>query len=88
MRRSYVEEKGFTVIEMWECEWKRLYKTSNNVKKHIRENFPFRRSFAAEHQIQELKKEKKLAPINATLKYAKTLEPNLPTSLHFPGTLY
>ena len=42
LRRSYIQERGFTVIEMWECEWWRLYKTSTNVKLHIRENFPYR----------------------------------------------
>ena len=39
LRRSYIQEKGFTVIEMRECEWWRLYKTTSNVKLHIRENF-------------------------------------------------
>ena len=38
-RRSFIREKSFTVIEMSECEWLRLYKTSEDVKKHIRENF-------------------------------------------------
>ena len=33
--RGYIQEKGFTVIEMWECEWLRLYKTNFNVKLHI-----------------------------------------------------
>ena len=44
LRRSYIQEKGFTVIEMWECEWWRLNKTTTNVKLHIRENFLYRRS--------------------------------------------
>ena len=44
LRRSHIQEKGFTVIEMWECEWWRLYKTTSNVKLHIWENFPYRRS--------------------------------------------
>ena len=35
LRRGYIQEKGFTVIEMWECEWWRLYKTTTNVKLHI-----------------------------------------------------
>ena len=37
---------------MWECEWWRLYKTTTDVKPHIRENFPYRRSFT-EHQLLE-----------------------------------
>ena len=49
---SYIQEKGFTVIEMWECEWWRLYKTTTNVKLHIRKKFPYRRS-PTEHQLWE-----------------------------------
>ena len=40
LRRGYIQEKGFTDIEMWDCEWWRLYKTTTNVKIPIRENFP------------------------------------------------
>ena len=43
LRRHYIKEKGYKVIEMWECEWWRLYKTTNTVKQHIREHFPYRR---------------------------------------------
>ena len=35
LRRYYIQEKGFKVIEMWECEWWRPYKTTNIVKQHI-----------------------------------------------------
>ena len=52
LRRSYKQQKGFTVIEKWECDWWRLYKTTTNVKLHIRENFPYRRSLT-EHQLLE-----------------------------------
>ena len=40
LRRHYIQEKGFNGIEMWECEWWRLYKTTNSLKQHIREHFP------------------------------------------------
>ena len=39
LRQSYIQEKSFTVIEKRECEWWRLYKTTFNVKQHVRENF-------------------------------------------------
>ena len=58
LRRHYIQEKGFKVIEMWECEWWRLYKTTNTVKQHIREHFPYRRSLAAEQHLEEIKKRK------------------------------
>ena len=52
LRRSYIQEKGFTVIEMWEREWWRLYKTATYVKLHIREKFPHKRSLT-EHQLPQ-----------------------------------
>ena len=39
LRRGYEQEKVFTVIEMWKCEWCRLCKTTTNVKLHIPEIF-------------------------------------------------
>ena len=66
-RRGYMQENGFTVIEMWECECWILYKTTTNVKLHIREKFPHRRSLT-EHQLLEgTKKAFYLALFNATL---------------------
>ena len=56
LRRSYIQEKGFTVIKMWECEWWRLYKTTSKVKLHIRENFPHRRSLREEQLLEGIKK--------------------------------
>ena len=58
LRRHYIQEKGSKVIELWECEWWRLYKTTNTVKQHIREHFPYRRSLAAEQLLEEIKKGK------------------------------
>ena len=40
LRRHYIQEKDFKGIEMWEFEWWRLYKTTNAIRLHIRENFP------------------------------------------------
>ena len=48
------EKKDFAVIEMWDSKCWRLYKTSNNVKKHIRENFRFKRSLATEHLLEKI----------------------------------
>ena len=53
LRRHYIQEKGFKVIEMWECEWRRPYKTTKTVKQHIREHFPYRRSLAAEQLLEK-----------------------------------
>ena len=53
LRESYIREKGFTVFEMWECEWWRRHKTSKKVKKQIREKIPYRHSLAAGQLIEK-----------------------------------
>ena len=39
LRRHYKQEKGYKVIEMWECEWRRLYKTCNAVNNKSENTF-------------------------------------------------
>ena len=56
--RHYIQKESFIVIEIWECEWWRLYKTTNTVKQHIREHFPYRRSLATEQLFEEIKEGK------------------------------
>ena len=52
LRRYYIQEKNFKVFETWECEWWRSYKTTNTVTQHIRQQFPYRRSLAAEQLLK------------------------------------
>ena len=43
MRKQYIKEKGYNVVEMWECEWWNLYETTACVKEHLGESFPYKR---------------------------------------------
>ena len=52
LRRDYIQQKGYQVVEMWECEWRSLYKTDASVKNHLRENFPYKRSLSEEQLLQ------------------------------------
>ena len=88
LRRHYIQEKGFKVIAMWECEWWRLYKTTNTVKQHIREHFPYRRSFAAEQLLEEIKEGKLFGYLQCDIEVPETLRSkfvNFP--LKFKNTL-
>ena len=76
LRRHYVQEKGFKVIEMWECEWWRLYKTTNAVKQHIREHFPHRRSLAAEQLLEEIQKGNLFGYVQCDIGVPKNLRAN------------
>ena len=73
LRRHYIQEKCFKVFEMWECEWWRLYKTTNTVKLHIREHFPYRRSLAAEQLLEEIKKGKFFGYVQCDIEVPKIL---------------
>ena len=36
MRREYIQQKDYQIVEIWECEWWSLYKTDESVKSHLR----------------------------------------------------
>ena len=38
-RRNSFLEQGYTVMEMYECEWWHLYKSNDIVKQHLPETF-------------------------------------------------
>ena len=40
MSKEYIQQKGYKIIEMWECKWWELYQTDATVKNHLRTNFP------------------------------------------------
>ena len=52
MRGDYIQQKGYQIVEMWECEWWSLYKTEASVKSHLRENFPYSRPLNEEQLFQ------------------------------------
>ena len=52
MRTDYIQQKGFHIVEMWECEWWSLYKTDASVKSHLRKNFPYRRPLTSARKFR------------------------------------
>ena len=52
MRRDYIQQMGYQIVEMWECEWWSLYKTDASVKSHCRKNFLYRRPLSEEGLMQ------------------------------------
>ena len=76
LRRHFIQERGYEVIEMWECEWWRLYKTSNTVKYNIREHFLYRRSLAAEQLLEEIKEGKFFAYVQCDYEVPENLRAN------------
>ena len=54
MRRDYIQQKGYQIVEMWECEWWSLYKTDAPVKSYLRANFPYKRPLTEEQLLQRI----------------------------------
>ena len=53
LRRSYIQEKVFTDLEVWESERWRLCKITPNGKQHVRKNISHRRSLTDYQLLEE-----------------------------------
>ena len=54
MRRDYIQQKGYEIVEMWECEWSRLYKTDAPVKSYLRAKFPYKLPLSEKQLLQQI----------------------------------
>ena len=48
MRKQYNKEKGYNVVEMWECEWYNLYKSTTCGEEPLKESFSFKHALTEE----------------------------------------
>ena len=55
MRKEYIQQKGYKIIEMWECNWLELCRADATVKNHLRANFPHQRPLSEERLMQDIK---------------------------------
>ena len=49
------QKKGYNVVEMWECGWWNLYKTTTCVKEHLRQSFPYKQPLREENQLDQIR---------------------------------
>ena len=54
MRRDYIQQKGYEIVEMWECEWWSLYKTDAPVRSYLRANFPYKCPLSEEQLLEQI----------------------------------
>ena len=50
MGKQYIKDKGYTVAEIWACEWWKLYKTDVSVKENLRDLSP-EKCLLRQHQL-------------------------------------
>ena len=54
MRKQYIKEKRYNVVEVRECDWWNLYKTTTCVKEHLRESFPYKRPLGEDRLLEQI----------------------------------
>ena len=74
MRKQYIKEKGYNVVEMWECEWWNLYKTTTCVKEHLRESFPYKRPLREENLLEQLRSGKLFGYVQCDIEVREELK--------------
>ena len=76
LRRDYIQEKSFTVIELWESEWWRLYRTTTSVNLHIRDKFLYRRSHKKHQLLERIKKVNLFGHVQCDIEAPENLRTN------------
>ena len=74
MRKQYIKEKGYNVVEMWECEWWNLYKTTTCDKENLRESFPYKRPLREETLLEQIKSGKLFGYVQCDIEVPEELK--------------
>ena len=53
MHRQYTPEKGYQIVEIWDCDWWSLYEAYASVRNHRGEEILSQRSLTEERLLQE-----------------------------------
>ena len=74
MRKQYIKEKRYNVVEMWKCEWWNLYKTTTCVKEHLRESFPYKRPLREENLLEQIRSGKLFGYVQCDIEVPEELK--------------
>ena len=73
MRKQYIKEKGFTVVEICEGKWWNLYKTTC-VKEHLRESFPYKCPLREESLLEQIRSGKLFGYVQCDIEVPEELK--------------
>ena len=76
MRKQYIKEKRYNVVEVWEREWLNLYKTITYVKEHLRESFPYKRPLRVETLLEQVRSGKLFGYVQCDIEVPEELRKN------------
>ena len=83
MRKEYIQQRGYKIIEKWECNWWELYRTDATAKDHFRANFPYQRPLSKEQLMQEIKGRRLFGYVQCDLKVPEYLKAYFANFPHF-----
>ena len=84
MGKQYIKEKGYIIVEMWECEWWNLYKTTTSVREHLGESFPYKRPLRKESLLEQIRSGKLIGYVQCDIEVPEEFKmkfANFPTIL-------
>ena len=55
LRKNYIEEKGYKVVQIWECEWWTKVKNDPTTKQFIRTNFPYKLPLTHDNLLNQIR---------------------------------
>ena len=76
MRKQYIKEKGYNVVEIWECELWNLCKTATCVKEHLRESVLYKRPLKEERLLEQIKSSKLFGYVKCDIEVPEELKKN------------
>ena len=74
MRKQYIKEKRYNDVEMWECEWWNLYRTTTFVKQLLRESFPYKRPLREDSLLEQIRSGKLFGYVQCDIEVPEELK--------------
>ena len=68
--------KRYNVVEMWKCEWWKLYRTTTRGKEHLRESFPYKRTLREERLLEQIRSGKLFGCVKCDIEVSEKLKKN------------
>ena len=76
LRRSYLREKNYSIIEMWECHWKLHMRENHEIKSFFRSTFPYKHPLSFENLLSRIRKREFFGYVHCDLRVTENLREN------------
>ena len=73
LRRSYLREKNYSIIEMWECQWKIHMRENHEIKSFVISTFPYKRPLSFEILHSRIRKRELFGYVQCDLRVPENL---------------